>query len=47
MHFDTAINFIHESLKETNILVHCMAGVSRSVTLVLAYLIKHKGMAYN
>jgi protein-tyrosine phosphatase len=28
------------------ILVHCMAGVSRSVSLVIAYLIKHKDMNY-
>jgi len=28
-------------------MVHCLAGVSRSVSLVLAYLIKHKGLTYN
>jgi protein-tyrosine phosphatase len=27
-------------------MVHCLAGVSRSVSLVLAYLIKHRGMTY-
>jgi hypothetical protein len=27
-------------------MVHCLAGVSRSVSLVLAYLVKHCGMAY-
>lgn len=27
-------------------MVHCLAGVSRSVSLVLAYLIKHRGMSY-
>lgn len=27
-------------------MVHCLAGVSRSVSLVLAYLIKHRGMGY-
>jgi protein-tyrosine phosphatase len=46
IHFDTASNFIHQSRQETNILVHCMAGISRSVTLVLAYLMKHKCLTY-
>lgn len=45
-YFDEAIQFIDRSLKDTNILVHCMAGVSRSVTFVLAYLMKHHGMSY-
>jgi protein-tyrosine phosphatase len=29
--------------KKTNVLVHCLAGVSRSVTIVLAYMITKKG----
>ena len=41
VHFEKSIQFIRNILKETNILVHCMAGVSRSVTLVIAYLIKY------
>lgn len=45
-YFNQAVNYIHECLKKTNILVHCLAGVSRSVSLVLAYLIKHKQMTY-
>lgn len=45
-YFDESVNFIENSLKTTNILVHCMAGVSRSVSLVLAYFIKVKGMTY-
>ena len=40
-YFDESIRFIESSLKKTNILVHCMAGISRSVTLVIAYLLKN------
>lgn len=40
LHFSTACDFIDESRKETSILVHCMAGISRSATLVIAYLMK-------
>ncbi|CAF0956700.1 unnamed protein product [Adineta steineri] len=41
-HFDKAIEFIDEALykKTNNVLVHCSAGISRSPTLVLAYMIK-------
>ena len=45
--FPQAINFISEALETTNIMVHCLAGVSRSVCLVLAYFIKCKGMTYD
>ena len=42
-HFEEAIEFIEENLKVSNVLVHCYAGVSRSSTLVLCYLINsHK-----
>ncbi|XP_072569012.1 dual specificity protein phosphatase 22-B isoform X2 [Paramormyrops kingsleyae] len=38
-HFKDSIAFIHESrLKREGCLVHCLAGVSRSVTLVVAYI---------
>jgi protein-tyrosine phosphatase len=44
--FDTAANFIHESLnKGESIVVHCFAGRSRSVTAIMAYLIKYKNMS--
>nr|AAH93370.1 Dual specificity phosphatase 22b [Danio rerio]AAI64020.1 Dusp22b protein [Danio rerio] len=38
-HFRQSIAFIHQSrLKGEGCLVHCLAGVSRSVTLVVAYI---------
>lgn len=46
-YFDQVADLIHEDLKqERAVLVHCRFGVSRSVTLVCAYLIKYKGMTY-
>jgi len=41
-HFDPAIEFIDNALrsKGNNVLVHCTAGISRSPTLVLAYIMK-------
>ncbi|CAD8057967.1 unnamed protein product [Paramecium sonneborni] len=42
-HFEKAVQFIHENLQTTNVLVHCAAGISRSVCLIIAYMIKiHK-----
>ncbi|CAL1263821.1 unnamed protein product [Larinioides sclopetarius] len=44
-HFDEAIAFIREALHAgKGILVHCKQGISRSATLVLAYLIVEEGM---
>jgi len=41
-YFDKCINIIDNSRNQNkNILVHCMNGVSRSVTIILAYLIKN------
>ncbi|XP_066481477.1 dual specificity protein phosphatase 22 [Tiliqua scincoides] len=38
-HFKESIEFIHECrLKRESCLVHCLAGVSRSATLVVAYI---------
>eukprot|EP01102_Stenamoeba_stenopodia_P021960 TRINITY_DN8987_c0_g1_i1.p1 TRINITY_DN8987_c0_g1~~TRINITY_DN8987_c0_g1_i1.p1 ORF type:complete len:194 (-),score=20.41 TRINITY_DN8987_c0_g1_i1:65-646(-) len=45
-HFEVATSFIHEAISNDGcVLVHCDAGVSRSSTLVLAYLIKHHQMS--
>ncbi len=46
VHFDTVADRIaREARRGGRTLVHCMAGVSRSATLVLAYLIKHQKMS--
>ncbi|XP_048866592.1 dual specificity protein phosphatase 22-B-like isoform X1 [Brienomyrus brachyistius] len=46
-HFKDSIAFIHESrLKGEGCLVHCLAGVSRSVTLVVAYIMTVTGLGW-
>jgi len=41
-HFDDALQFIHSARKAgEGVLVHCRMGVSRSATIVLAYLMKY------
>ncbi|KAG7488349.1 hypothetical protein MATL_G00034020 [Megalops atlanticus] len=46
-HFKDSIVFMHESrLKGEGCLVHCLAGVSRSVTLVVAYIMTVTGLGW-
>jgi protein-tyrosine phosphatase len=45
-YFPQSISFIRDALETTSVMVHCLAGVSRSVCLVLAYFIKHYGLSY-
>ncbi|XP_068605130.1 dual specificity protein phosphatase 22-B [Brachionichthys hirsutus] len=46
-HFKKSITFMHESrLKREGCLVHCLAGVSRSVTLVVAYIMTATGLGW-
>lgn len=45
-HFDTAADKIHAvGAQGGRVLVHCCAGVSRSATLCLAYLMKYRDMS--
>lgn len=44
-HFEEGACFINESIKsKSSILVHCMAGQSRSVSMIIAYLILFRKM---
>ncbi|XP_058824260.1 dual specificity protein phosphatase MPK-4 isoform X2 [Topomyia yanbarensis] len=46
-HFEDTNKFIRESLaEERNILVHCYFGVSRSATIVIAYLMEKYKLSY-
>jgi len=42
-HFDTCIKFIHSGREEGIVFVHCLAGMSRSVSTIAAYLMKETG----
>ncbi|MBA0651462.1 hypothetical protein Goklo_018786 [Gossypium klotzschianum] len=45
-YFDECFNFIDEAKREGGgVLVHCFVGKSRSVTIVVAYLMKKHGMS--
>ncbi len=39
-HFEEAFQFIDSARAQTNVLVHCLAGVSRSPTIVIAYMMR-------
>jgi len=40
--FEDTHGFIRNNLERTNAFVHCQAGVSRSATLVIAFLMKEQ-----
>ena len=48
-YFDIGSNFIHDAMEKENhnVLVHCVYGVSRSPTMVIAYLVEKHGYRLN
>lgn len=44
-HFPASIDFINQARQSGSIFVHCRAGVSRSPTVVIAYLMKENNMS--
>jgi len=46
-HFTAVFQFITEGISNGGILVHCMAGISRSATLVIAYLMAHEKKTFH
>lgn len=47
-YFDECFNFIDEARQSGGgVLVHCFMGMSRSVTIVVAYLMKRHGMSFS
>jgi predicted protein tyrosine phosphatase len=40
VHFEATFQFIERVLSHSNLLIHCFAGISRSTTILAAYLMK-------
>ncbi|KAG9135560.1 hypothetical protein Leryth_002303 [Lithospermum erythrorhizon] len=46
-YFDECFDFIEEAKRVGGVLVHCFVGKSRSVTIVIAYLMRKRGMTFS
>uniref|UniRef100_A0A915MNI7 Protein-tyrosine-phosphatase n=1 Tax=Meloidogyne javanica TaxID=6303 RepID=A0A915MNI7_MELJA len=47
-HFDKAVKFIYNAVESGGkVLIHCNAGISRSTTIVIAYLMNYKHLTVN
>jgi protein-tyrosine phosphatase len=44
--FSTTFHFIRKNLLKGNVLVHCQAGISRSCTIVIAYLMQQMYISF-
>ena len=45
-HFPEAIKFIKEGMANGGVFVHCYAGISRSASCVIAYLMSEHNMTF-
>ncbi|CAD8168580.1 unnamed protein product [Paramecium pentaurelia] len=45
-YFEKTNKFIEENLKKGNLLVHCMGGISRSATIIIAYIMWSQKRSY-